>query len=50
MVIPSGDQAVGPRLGGDTRAPVADDGDGSLAASGLGGGQVAGNPGVCLLD
>ena len=47
---PSGDQAVGPRLGGGTRAPITADGDGSMAAYGLGGGQVAGNPGVCCLD
>ena len=42
MVAPSGDQAGGSRLGGDTRAPDTTDSDGSLPASGQGGNQVAG--------
>ena len=40
MVALSGDQALGPRLGGGTRAPVIADGDGSQP--GLGANQVAG--------
>ena len=42
MVALSCDQADGPRLGGGTRASVTADGDGSVAAFGLGGDQVAG--------
>ena len=37
VVASSGDQAVGPRIGGGTRAPVTTNSDGSLAASGMGG-------------
>ena len=42
-------QAGGPRLVGGTKVPVTAGGDGSLPASRLGGGQVAGHPGVRLL-
>ena len=42
VVAPSGDQAGGPMLGGGTRAPVTEGGDGSVPGSG-GAGQVAGD-------
>ena len=42
VVAPSGDQTCGPKLGGGTRASVTTDGNTLLAASGLGGDQVAG--------
>ena len=50
VVAPSGGQADGPRLGGGTTALVTTEGDGSMPASGLGGGQVAGHLGVCFLN
>ena len=42
VVAPSGDQAGGPMLGGGTRAPVTEGGDGSVPGF-WGGGRVAGD-------
>ena len=48
VVVPSGSQAGGPRLGGGTRAPATADRGGSMLVSGLVGGLVAVHPGIHL--